>query len=209
MEIQKEIERIELLFQDDHTHHHLEKKMNKLIKFKVEPYIGCIVNQYYLSILGGDHLQLGLIDELEKYISSIKKNLDIIQKLDENQQLHKDIIVLLTNKLKLSNQLKDKMKQKYQEYIDISNTDNKSKLYNIVNFHKYQLDTYKLVIHKNDLSNNHTIHLHVNQLKEYKSIIDTMLEKQRKEKEDDNIYYIKLLENQIGLIEQQIELCKQ
>ena len=200
----KELSRIEILFQDDNTYYNIEKKYNKLIKLKIEPYIDCIVNQYYLNVLGGEFYQKGLIGEIDKYISSINKNIEIIAKYKNAEETKS----MLSTKLEESNKLKNMMIQKYQEYSDKAEKEEKSKLFNIFTLHNYQLDTYKLYLQRNNIQSNNDISNHLDILKNKKVELEDLLEKQENIEDKNNLYYTKLLENQIGVIEQQIDLLR-
>lgn len=200
----KELSRIEILFQDDNTFHNIEKKYNKLIKLKIEPYIDCIVNQYYINMLGGEFYQKGLIGEIDKYISSINKNIEIIIKYEDSEQTKN----VLLSKLEESNQLRNTMIFKYKEYLEKSENEEKSKLFMIVTLHNYQLDTYKLYLQINNVKLNNDIHNHLHLLKNKKIELEILLDKQEKIENDNNLYYTKLLKNQIGVLEQQIDLLR-
>lgn len=157
----------------------LEEKLNKLVNIKVEPYIDCIVNQYFLTQLGGDHYTIGIIKEIDMYIN---KTVDILK--NKTSQKH-------------AKQIKSESVQLYEKYIDLSQKEIYSIKFEIYEHHKDQLKTYKL-LNENIVDSNE----HILKLKQNKKNIEININLEK------DSFFQKLLESQIGVIEQQIDLFR-
>ena len=192
MEDKLEINRIKSLYQEDVVLTNIEKKFNKLLKLKVVPYINCIVNQYFLTVLGGDHYSKGLIKQSEKYIEKLDSHLVLLTNFKNSEDIIESIKLKKDNAIKLNK----KISKKYEEFIQKSKIDEHSIKFNIYNFHIIQTKTNNLCNKKKDNKE------HIETLKNEKKRINELIEK-----ENDDIY-LKLLESQIGVIEQQIDLLK-
>jgi exonuclease VII large subunit len=192
MQENKELSRIDIMYQEDFTLSNIEKKYNKLIKLKVEPYINCIVFQYYLNELGGDHYTRGIISEIEKYIDKIDKNINIISSFKESDSTKE----MLKKKKENANKIQKKIKKTYEDYIKKCQNDKECIKFNIYNFHLNQLETYKINNNKNENKD------HLEKLKKDKKRVEDLLDN-----ETEDIYQ-KLLESHIGVIEQQIEILR-
>jgi hypothetical protein len=192
MDENQEISRIELLYQEDSALYNIEKKYNKLIKLKVEPYIDCIVNQYYLNVIGGDHYNRGIKYYIEKYIDKINENIQLLNNL-QNTKILKD---KLFKKKIISEKLKIKINDTYENYIEKSKSEKYSIQFDIYNFHCKQLETFKLINKKLDNKN------HIDYLKNTKQTISEKLNN------ENNQLFVKLLESYLGVLEQQIDLLK-
>ena len=192
MQENKELARIEALYQEDFTSSNIEKKYNKLIKLKVEPYINCIVYQYFLNEIGGDHYTKGILSQSDKYLERINKNMSIIQNFKDSEKT----ITLLNKKKENAVKINNKIKKTYEDYINKCKKDEDSIKFDIYNFHEKQIVTYQIVNNKIENKNHQEI------LKEDKKRIEKLLENEKDE------IYCKLLESHIGVIEQQLELLK-
>ena len=113
MQENKELSRIDTIYQEDFTLSNIEKKYNKLIKLKVEPYINCIVFQYYLNEIGGDHYTKGILSEIEKYIEKIDKNINLISNFKDSESTQKMLMIEKED----ANKIKKKIKKTYENYI--------------------------------------------------------------------------------------------
>ena len=180
------------MYQEDFTLSNIEKKYNKLIKMKVEPYINCIVYQYYLNEIGGDHYTKGIISHLEKYIEKINKNISIISNFKDSKSTEN----MLNKKKENANKTMKKIKKTYEDYIKKCQDDNDCIKFDICNFHLNQLETYKIANKKIENKD------HTEKLKKDKKRVENLLEKET------NDIYKKLLESHIGVIEQQLELLR-
>lgn len=192
MQENKELSRIDIMYQEDFTLSNIEKKYNKLVKLKVEPYVNCIVYQYYLSEIGGDHYTKGLISQIEKYINKIDNNLNTLSGF-KNSETTKE---MLQKKKEHANKIKKKIKKTYEDYIKKCQNDDDCIRFDIYNLHLSQLETYKISNKKIENKD------HSEKLKENKKNIEILLEK------ESNDIYKKLLESHIGVIEQQLELLR-
>ena len=192
MQENKELLRIEALYQEDFSHNNIEKKYTKLIKMKIEPYINCIVYQYFLNEIGGDHYTKGILSQSDKYLEKINKNIIIIQNFKGSEKT----IELLNKKKENALKLNKKIKKTYEDYINKCAKDEDSIKFDIYNFHQKQIVTYQIV--NNKITNDN----HQDILKEEKKRVEKLLEKEK------NDIYCKLLESHIGVIEQQLELLR-
>ena len=192
MQENKELSRIEALYQEDFTHTNIEKKYNKLIKLKIEPYINCIVYQYFLNEIGGDHYTKGILSQSNKYLEKINKNITIIQNFKGSEKT----LDMLNKRKEFSLKMNKKIKKTYEDYINKCQKDEDSIKFDIYNFHQKQIITYQIV--NNKINNNN----HQDVLKEERKRVEKLLET---EKDD---IYCKLLESHIGVIEQQLELLR-
>lgn len=192
MQENKEVNRIETLYQEDFVFHNIEKRFNKLIKLKVEPYINCIVFQYYLTELGGDHYTKGLVSQIEKYIEKINKNIDILDNFKNSEKTKDFLLKKKDNAVKIEK----KIKKNYDEYIKKCSSDEYSIKFDIYNFHLKQILTFQIVNKKIENKN------HIEDLKQEKKRIEKLLDK-----EEDEIFQ-KLLESHLGVIDQQFELLR-
>lgn len=192
MQENKELLKIETLYKEDFTFSNIEKKYNKLIKLKVDPYINCIVYQYFFSELAGDHYTKGILPQLEKYLEKLNKNINLVQNFKETGK----IMDMLNKKKENASKLHKKIKKTYEDYIVKCEKDKDSVNFDIYNFHKKQLITFQIVNNKMEDNN------HVDLLKEDKKKIEKMLETEK------NDIYCKLLESHVGVIEQQLEILK-
>jgi len=192
MEDKLEVNRIKSLYQEDAILQNIEKKYNKLLKLQVVPYINCIVNQYYLTIIGGDHYTKGLISQCKNYIEKLDTHLKILKNFKNSD----DITNFIKNKRESAKKLETKMKKKYEEYINKSNQEEFSIKFKILDFHYLQLETNSLTNKKKDNKD------HLDILKNEKIRINTFIENEKDE------IFQKLLESQLGVIEQQIDLLK-
>lgn len=192
MQENKELSRIDTIYQEDFTLSNIEKKYNKLIKLKVEPYINCIVFQYYLNEIGGDHYTKGILSEIEKYIEKIDKNINLISNFKDSESTQKMLMIEKED----ANKIKKKIKKTYENYIHKCQNDDESIKFDIYNLHLNQLKTYQ--INNNKMENKE----HLEKLKKDKKNILQLLENESKD------IYQKLLESHILIIEQQIEILK-
>ena len=180
------------MFQEDFTLPNIEKRYNKLIKIKVEPYINCIVFQYYLNEIGGDHYCKGILPQIENYIDKINNNINLISSFKNSDSTQE----MLQQKKEYAQKIKKKIKKTYDDYIKKCDTDPDCIKFNIYNFHLNQLETFKITGSK--IENKE----HIENLKKNKKNIETLLDK------EDNEIYQKLLESHIGVIEQQLEILR-
>jgi hypothetical protein len=192
MQENKEVSRIETLYQEDFVFTNIEKRFNKLIKLKVDPYINCIVFQYYLIELGGDHYTKGLLPQIEKYIEKINKNIDILDNFKNSEKTKELLLKKKENALKIEK----KIKKNYEEYIKKCNNDEYSVKFDIYNFHLKQLLTFQIVNKKIENKN------HIEDLKKDKKRIEKLLDTEKDE------IFQKLLESHLGVIDQQFELLR-
>lgn len=192
MQENKELSRIEALYQEDFTQSNIEKKYNKLMKLKIDPYINCIVYQYFLNEIGGDHYTKGILSQSDKYLEKMNKNITIIKNFKSSQKTTE----MLNKKKEIALKLNNKIRKTYEDYINKCAKDEDSIKFDIYNFHQKQIVTYQII--NNKITNNN----HQDVIKEDKKRVEKLLETEK-----DNIY-CKLLESHIGVIEQQLELLR-
>ena len=65
------------------NNHYLDgiEKFNKLINIEIDPQIDVILIQYYLVILGGDYLNMGLLKELQNYSVKLENNIKQLEEI--------------------------------------------------------------------------------------------------------------------------------
>ena len=157
---------------------HLEDKLNKLINIKVEPHVDCIINQYFLTELGGDHFTNGIIKEIDMCNNKLTDNLEI------------------KNRKMLQNKIKSESIKLYEKYIDLSKTEFYSVKFEIYNHHLDQIKTHTILNKNTDFTE------HISKLKKNKKTIETNLNLEK------DLFFQKLLESQIGVMEQQLDLFR-
>ena len=192
MQENKEISRIDTLYQEDFTLNNIEKRYSKLIKLKVEPYINCMVYQYFLTELGGDHYTKGLVTQIDRYLEKLNKNIALLENFKNSSKTKE----LLQKKKESAIKNQKKIKKCYEDYIKKSENDEYSIKFDIYNFHLRQLKTYQIVQKKTDSKT------HIDELKNDKKRIENLLEN------ENNDNFSKLLESHLGVIEQQLELLR-
>ena len=196
---------LELSYTNNHLLDTLEKKYNKLINIEIIPYVGIILCQYYLVILGGDYQNNGLVNDLKIYICKLKSNLSTLENIDK-EHLDKEskcrmdtLIKIIHENEKRSSKIFQNMVESYQKYLEMSLTDETCVKFNLNNLHKLQLITNYNYKHQID-NQEHIINL-TNELDRLNEFLND-----EQEKEDDII--IKFIDSQISVIEQQFDFFK-
>lgn len=201
--IQDLINTLELSYTNNHLLVSIEKKYIKLVNIEIIPHIEVILCQYYLVILGGDYQSSGLVIELKNYINKMKINLEQIKKInysllnEEQNTKIKNLNEIISKNYSKSLELYKKMYELYQKEIENSINNDECKKFKLNNLHKLQLQTnYNYFNNINDENHNY-------KLNEALDFLNKLLE--MKEYED---IYIKFIDSQISVIEQQFELLK-
>lgn len=192
MEENKELFRIQGFYQEEYILNNIDKNYQNLLKLQVEPYIDCIVYQYYLNEIGGNNYTKGLLYDINNYLDKIENNINIIKNFKNSEKIQE----LLLLKKKNATELQKKIKEMYEKYINKSQTEKYSVKFDIYNFHLKQINTFKII--NKQIEDN-------NQIEILKKDMDR-LEKLLNEEKDE--IFIKLLENHIEIVEQQIENLK-
>lgn len=209
MAYNKEIENIsdflntlELKYTNNHFADTLEKKYNKLLNTEITPHIEVILCQYYLVILGGDYMTEGLLNHLKSYLHKLRYNKDTIENMNisnlnkkNKERLEKLRDIILVNEKKYHTLYLD-MINTYNQYIQTSKTNIECSIYNLYQLHSLQLITYHNI--NNNIDSKH----HIEHLKKEFEYLNKML---LTEKED---IFIKFIDSQISVIEQQLDLLK-
>lgn len=194
---------LELSYTNNHLLDTLEKKYNKLINIEIIPYVGIILCQYYLVVLGGDYQNNGLVSDLKVYICKLKSNLSTLEKINNDNldkasknRMDKLIKIILENEKKSSKIYKN-MLESYHKYLEMSITDETCVKFNLNNLHKLQIITnynYKHQIDSQEHINN--LNIELDKLNEF---LDN--------KEEEEII-VKFIDSQISVIEQQFDFFK-
>lgn len=188
----KETIRIQDFYKEEFILNNIEKNYQNLLKLQVEPYIDCIVYQYYLNEIGGNNYTKGLLYDINSYIDKIESNINILKNF-KNSEKNQELLII---KKKNADALQKKIKEMYEKYINKSQTEKYSVKFDIYNFHLTQINTSKII--NKQIEDN-------NQIEILKKDMDR-LEKLLNEEKDE--IFIKLLENHIEIVEQQIETLK-
>lgn len=188
----KETIRIQDFYKEEFILNNIEKNYQNLLKLQVEPYIDCIVYQYYLNEIGGNNYTKGLLYDINSYIDKIESNINILKNF-KNSEKNQELLII---KKKNADVLQKKIKEMYEKYINKSQTEKYSVKFDIYNFHLTQINTSKII--NKQIEDN-------NQIEILKKDMDR-LEKLLNEEKDE--IFIKLLENHIEIVEQQIETLK-
>lgn len=188
----KETIRIQDFYKEEFILNNIEKNYQNLLKLHVEPYIDCIVYQYYLNEIGGNNYTKGLLYDINSYIDKIESNINILKNF-KNSEKNQELLII---KKKNADVLQKKIKEMYEKYINKSQTEKYSVKFDIYNFHLTQINTSKII--NKQIEDN-------NQIEILKKDMDR-LEKLLNEEKDE--IFIKLLENHIEIVEQQIETLK-
>ena len=194
---------LELSYTNNHLLDTLEKKYNKLINIELVPYVGIILCQYYLVILGGDYQNNGLVNDLKVYICKLKSNLATLESminkpLDKQSKIRMEklIKIIHENENKSSNLYKN-MLESYHKYLEISITDETCKKFSLNSLHKLQLITNYNCKHQIESQE------HLNNLS---TELDKLNEFSNNTDEEDII--LKFIDSQISVIEQQLDFFK-
>ena len=194
---------LELSYTNNHLLDTIEKKYNKLINTEIIPYVGIVLCQYYLVILGGDYQSAGLVNDLKVYICKLKSNLLNIEKTDissfeEKNKLRAEKLkkILIDNEVRC-NILYKKMIETYQKYLEMSIKDESCYKFNLNTLHKLQLIT------NYNCKNNIESQEHIENLN---NELDKLNEFLNDNQEEDII--VKFIDSQISVIEQQFDFLK-
>ena len=201
--IQDLINTLELSYTNNHLLVSIEKKYIKLVNIEIIPHIEVILCQYYLVILGGDYQSSGLVMELKNYINKMKTNLEQIKKInysllnEEQNKKIKNLNEIISNNYNKSLDLYKKMYENYQKQLENSIQNEECKKFKLNDLHKLQLQTnYNYFNNINDENHNYKLNEGLEFLNKLQEI---------EEQED---IYIKFIDSQISVIEQQFELLK-
>lgn len=205
---------LELTYINNHYLESIEKKFNKLINIETEPRIDVIIIQYFLVILGGDYINVGLLTELQNYIAKLESNIKYLDdnKLNFNHDIsllnrYKRLYEITNDNQKKAIKLNSNMSKVYKNNLSLSKSEKYSRLYHLYDLHQIQKET--MAISKNNTSfTDHfkKINLYLDKMNEISDNLESQLTTQ-KENLDDNIYK-KFIDSQISVLEQQLEIYK-
>ncbi len=209
---------LEISYINNHYLDGIEKKFNKLINIEIDPQIDVILIQYYLVILGGDYLNMGLLKELQNYSVKLENN---IKQLEENKDSFKDekndinnryndILDIIDQNKKKTNKLFTNILKSYKQNISLSKSEKYSEIFFLYNLHQIQKESYE-ISKKNLSSEDHLnkINLYLDKMNE----ISDNFEENFKEiilpdENIDNNIYKKFVDSQISVLEQQLEMFR-
>lgn len=210
---------LEISYINNHYIDSIEKKFNKLINIEIDPQIDVILIQYYLVILGGDYLNMGLLKELQNYNVKLDNN---IKQLEENinnftnnekseiNERYNNILKIIDENKKKTGKLYTNILKSYKQNLSLSKTEEYSEKYFLYNLHQIQKESYE-ISKKNLSSDDHQKKINI-YLDKMNDISDNFEENSQDiinpdENIDDNIYK-KFIDSQISVLEQQLEMFK-
>lgn len=199
---------LEISYNDNNYLDGLEKKYNKIITTDIEPKIEAILIQYYLYTLGGDSVTSGLVEEINEHLEKLNNNIDKLNKMRKMSSNDKTIISRIKkiqktmdiNKKK-SEKLQENFVETYNKNLENSLVETYSIKYELNKLHLFQRTTY------NDIKNNSTSKIHVNELNEYLEKFNEIYDNLDDDEDNNNIYK-KLVDRQTDVLEYQLDLLQ-